>query len=115
MKENPCYHINLGVNSFATPTDNLRLEVSAACFHVLSYHHLDSARFESVRDRDTLLLSFYHHQVRIEGRNLRELAIAIQARTVESIKMIPSRYGGVAGNETGLVESIEVKANSEGD
>jgi hypothetical protein len=109
MKDNPCYQINRGVNSFATPTDNLRLEVSAACFHVLSYHHMDSAKFESAKDRDTLTLSFYHHQARIEGRNLRELAVAIQGRTVEFIKIIPNRYGGVAGNETGFVESIEVE------
>jgi hypothetical protein len=109
MNDNPSYQIKRGVNNFETPTDNLRLEVSATFFHVLSYHHMDSAKFESTKERDTLTLSFYHHQARIEGRNLRELAIAIQGRTVESIKIIPSRYGGVAGNETGFVESIEVE------
>ena len=71
---------------------------------------MDSAKFESAKDRDTLSLSFYHHQVRIEGRNLRELAIAIQGRTVEFIKIIPSRYGVVAGTESGFVESIDIEA-----
>jgi hypothetical protein len=109
MKEHPCYQINHGLNYSPAPTDNLRLEVSSACFHVLSYHHMDSAKFESTKDRDTLTLSFYRHQARIEGRNLRELAVAIQGRSVESIKTMPNRYSGVAGSEAGIVESIEVE------
>jgi hypothetical protein len=109
MKDTPSYGFNYGVNNSRTPVDNLRLEVSSECFHVLSYHHLDSAKFESAKDRDTLTLSFFRHQVRIVGRNLRGLAVELQRRTVEFIKAVPNRYGAVAGEEGGLVESIEVE------
>lgn len=110
--ESTCYKITRGVNSVPVPHDNLRLETSATCFYLLSYHHIDFAKFEADRERDTLTISFLNHQVRIGGRNLRELAIGIQDRSVEFIKPIPGRYSATAGNETGFVESIEVHQNS---
>ena len=72
---------------------------------------MDAAKFESAKDQDTLVISFLNHQVRMSGRNLRELAIAIQSRSVESIKPMPGRYSGAEGTEAGFVESIEVEAS----
>jgi hypothetical protein len=111
--ESPCYKITRGVNSNPVPLDNLRLETSATSFCLLSYHHMDFAKFEVAKDRDTLTISFVNHQVRIGGRNLRELALALQSRAVEFIKPMPGRYTAATGNEAGFVESIEVEAGNE--
>ena len=92
------------------PMDNLRLELNPASFYLLSYHHLECAKFEAGKDRDTLTLSFLGHQVRIQGRNLRDLAVAIQKRAIESVIQMPGRYSAV-GNQSGFVESIEVQVD----
>jgi len=93
------------------PMDGLRLEVSPDSFYLLSYHHLEFGKFESGKDRDVLTLAFIAHQVRIVGRNLRELAVAVQKRAVESITPMPNRYNATASAQGGLVEVIEVQAN----
>ena len=111
--ESPCYKINRGVNSNPAPLDNLRLETSPACFYLLPYHHLDIAKFESAKERDTLTIAFLNHHVRIMGRDLRELAIALQNRAVESIKPMPDRYSAAMEDQTGVVESIEVEETKE--
>jgi hypothetical protein len=111
--ECPCYKITRGVNGAPLPNDNLRLETSATCFYLLSYHHMDFAKFEAASDRDTLTISFLNHQVRIGGRNLRVLALGIQNRAIEFIKPAPARYSAATGTETGFVESIEVVAVGE--
>lgn len=79
---------------------------------MFSYHHLESAEFESSQERDTLTLSFLRHRVRILGKNLHTLTIGIQGRIVESIKSVPTRYAGVDGTEHGLVESIEIESEA---
>jgi len=94
------------------PMDSLRLEVNPESFYLLSYHHLEFAKFDAGKDRDTVTLSFLGHQVRIVGRHLRELAVAIQKRAVESIIQMPGRYSAAAGNQIGFVESIEVQADA---
>jgi hypothetical protein len=107
----PCYKFSRSVVGEHVPLDSLRLELSPTRFCFLSYHHLDIAIFESATDRDTLTISFLNHQVRIAGTNLRELAVAIQSRSVESIKPMPGRYSGAKAAEAGFVESIEVEAS----
>src|SRR3989442_4441772 len=111
--ESTCYKISRGINGNPMPQDNLRLETSSTSFCLLSYHHMDFAKFESAREHDTLTISFLNHQVRIGGRNLRELAVAIQGRAVEFIKLVPGRYSAAAGNEAGFVETIEIDERSE--
>jgi len=110
--ESHCYKITRGVNSVPVPNDNLRLETSATCFYLLPYHHMDFAKFDAARDRDTVTIAFLNHQVRICGRNLRELALGIQARAVEFIRLMPGRYAA-AGNEAGFVETIEIDERNE--
>ncbi|MGA2869955.1 MAG: hypothetical protein ABSF34_12455 [Verrucomicrobiota bacterium] len=92
------------------PVDGLRLEVNPESFYLLSYHHLEFGKFESGKDRDVLALAFTGHQVRIVGRNLRELAVALQKRAVEAIIPMPNRYSAAASAQGGLVEVIEVQA-----
>jgi len=93
------------------PMDNLRLEMNPESFYLFSYHHLEFAKFDSDKDRDTLTLSFLGHQVRIAGHHLRELAVAIQKRTVESIIQMPGRHSEVARSQAAFVEAIEVQAD----
>lgn len=109
MKDTPCFGFKLGVVGRCETLDNLRLEINTNRFHVLSYHHMDSFEFESANGKDTITASFYHHRVRIAGRNLRKLGAELQIRTVEFIKAIPTRYGMGVDDETGFVESIEVE------
>ena len=90
------------------PMDHLRVEVSASCFYLFPYHHMDLAKFESIKDRDTITISFLNHRVRICGTHLRDWAIALQTRTVEAILSVPERYAAV-GSEGGAIETIEVE------
>jgi hypothetical protein len=109
----PCYKLSRIVVDDHTPLDNLRLETTPACFYLVSYHHLNFAKFESTPEQDALTLTFLNQQVCITGKHLREMAVAIQGRAVEFIKPMPTRYGAVVNDEAGLVESIEVVVTGE--
>ena len=79
LKDSPCYKLSRCVVGENVPIDNLRLEMNPESFYLFSYHHLEFAKFDSDKDRDTLMLTFLSHQVRIAGHHLRELAVAIQS------------------------------------
>ena len=89
--------------------DSLRLELTPACFHLLFYHHLDEAKFESDKGGDRLTVSFLNRTVRLTGKNLRDLAMEIQRRNVESIKPMPDRYGSLADSKDVWVKAIEME------
>jgi len=103
-----CYRLSRTVVDEHIPLDNLRLETSPSGFCVLSYHHLDITKFESAGNQDTITMSFLNRTVRIAGTNLRELAIALQGRAVESIKPLVERYASVSGSDA-CVKSIEIE------
>jgi hypothetical protein len=107
--EFPCYGEHHGINGSPVPQDNLRLELNPNEFKILSYHHFEIAGFESAKSGDTLTISFLNHQVRITGKNLRPLALALQDRAVVFIKLVPARYGLVLEDNAAAVESIEVE------
>jgi hypothetical protein len=112
--ENSCFKIRRGVNSNPAPVDNLRLEMDAKSFYLLPYHHLELVTFESGEGLDTLTLSFLNRTVRITGKNLRDLGLALQDRAVEFVKPVPvfDRYSSLARNEAS-VKAIEIKENKE--
>jgi len=84
MRDNsPCYKLGRSVGGDPVPMDNLRLEISADRFYVLSYHHVELAKFESAQGADIITISFLNRTVCIKGKNLRNLGIALQARNVE--------------------------------
>jgi hypothetical protein len=101
-----CYELSRTVTGDHMPLDNVRLELTATCFYLLPYHHLELVKFESSRERDTISLTFVDHQVTIAGRNLRTLAVAFQERAVRAVQPMPKRYETAAGNDA-YVESIE--------
>ena len=93
------------------PMDHLRVEIDASCFYLFPYHHMELAKFESGEGKDTITISFLNRRVRISGTNLRDWAVALQTRTVESIKPVPARYAAL-GSEGGAVEAIEIEDTS---
>jgi hypothetical protein len=112
--ESPCYYIRRGVNNNPAPVDNLRLEVDSNSFYLLPCHHLELVKFEAGEGQDTLTLSFIKRTVFIKGKNLRELALALQDRCVEFVKPMPvfDRYSSLSIKE-GSVKTIEIQENQE--
>jgi len=104
MRTSPCYE---PASKFGG-ADSLRLELTPACFYLLPYHHLDMAKCESDKGGDTLTLSFLNRIVRMTGKNLRELAIQIQRRNVESAKPMPDKYGLLANDDI-WIKTIEIE------
>lgn len=110
--ENPCFKRRTGVNSDPVPMDHLRLELNSKGFLLLPYHHLELVKFEAGDGQDTLTLLFLNRTVCIAGKNLRELALALQDRCVEFVKPLPERYASLVGNEV-TVRTIEIEDNKE--
>jgi hypothetical protein len=109
----PCYKLGRHVNSDPVPMDNLRLETSPDCFYGLSYHHVELVKFESTPDVDIITITFLNRTVRIKGKNLRNLGVALQARCVEFIKPVVERYSSLATGEEGWVKTIEILEQKE--
>ena len=112
--ENPCFNLKCGVNGSHVPADNLRLELNPKGFLLLPYHHLELVTFESGDGQDTLTLSFLNRTVQITGKNLRDLALALQDRAVEFVRILPALdcYSSVAGKEA-AVKTIEIEDKKE--
>ena len=112
--ESPCYKIRTGVNSNPAPVDNLRLEPDANSFYLLPCHHLELVKFEAGDGQDAITMSFLKRTVFIKGKNLRELALALQDRCVEFIKPMPvfDRYSSLVVKESS-VKSIEIIDNQD--
>ena len=114
MNDNsPCYKLGRSVVGNFVPMDNLRLETSTDCFYGLSYHHIELVKFESTQDVDIITISFLNRTVRIKGKNLRNLGVALQMRGIESIKPMAERYSSLAAGEEGWVKSIEIEDKKE--
>lgn len=111
--ETPCYQKRNGVNGSDISMDNLRLELDSNSFYLLSYHHVELVKFESTPDVDIIAISFLNRTVRIKGKNLRNLGVALQTRCVEFIKPMAERYSSLAAGEDGWVKSIEILEQKE--
>lgn len=110
--ENPCFNRRTGVNGNVTAVDNLRLEPNSKSFVLLPYHHLELVTFETGDGQDTLTLLFLNRTVRITGKNLRDLGIALQDRNVEFVKPMPERYTAIAGGDVAIT-AITIEENKE--
>jgi hypothetical protein len=110
--DNLCFKKHLGVNSSPSAVDSLRLELNPKCFCLLPYHHLEFAKFESAQNEDVITMLFLNRTVRITGKNLRALGLALQDRTVEFIKPLPERYCSLAGDDAS-VKTIEIEDKKE--
>ena len=86
----------------------LRAELSDDNSFILPYTHLTFAEMKREEGRDVLTASFTSHDLRIVGKNLRELAIALQRLAVDWIKPAPARYAALAANEAVFIETIQI-------
>ena len=86
----------------------LRVELSDDRAFIFPYTHLTFASMEREEGRDVLTASFTTHYLRVVGKNLRELGIAMQRLAVDWIKPAPARYAVLASSEAVYIESIAV-------
>jgi hypothetical protein len=85
----------------------LRVELADGTFFVLPYQHLVCVRFEPGAD-EAINITISGHEVKITGKNLRELALGFQKFTVDWVKELPRRYVAVANGEGVHIASIAV-------
>ena len=86
----------------------LRVELADGTFFALPYQHLVCVGFEPGTD-DTINLTIARHEVKITGKNLRELALAFQRFTVDWVRELSARYSQ-AEMEGVCIASIKVDA-----
>jgi hypothetical protein len=91
----------------------LRIELNSGNLFVFPLSHFLSAEFTRIDGCDSLNLAFTTHEVRIRGRHLREVALALQKLAVEWIREIPQKYAALADTNAAFVQSIEVSAIGE--
>jgi hypothetical protein len=87
----------------------LRVELADGNLYVFPYRRLAFARFESGNDYDTLLVVLDTHQIRITGKHLREVALALQKSAVDWVRELPGRYGSQAEADHAWIASISVQ------
>jgi len=85
----------------------LRVELADGIFFVLPYQHLVCVGFEPGTD-DKINVTSARHEVKITGKNLRELALAFQKFTVDWVKELPARFVTAANGEGVHIASIVV-------
>jgi hypothetical protein len=85
----------------------LRVELADGTFFMLPYQHLVCVKFEPGTG-ESINITISGHQVRISGKNLRELALAFQKFTVDWVKELPGRFVAVANDEGVHIASIVV-------
>ena len=93
----------------------LRVDLQSGVFFVLPYSQFGFAHFAREADCETLRVSFATHDVRVAGRNLRELGLALQKLTVDWIREMPARYAALSEKGCVFIERIEIAEVSEGD
>ena len=86
----------------------LRVDLQSGAFFVLPYSHFALAHFDRDENEESLRIAFTTHEVRVSGRHLRELGIALQKLAVEWIREVPPRYATLAEKGRVFIERIEV-------
>ena len=93
----------------------LRVDLQNGAFFILPYSQFAFAHLEREDDSETLRISFTTHDVRVSGRSLRELGIALQKLAVEWIREVPKRYAALAEKGGTAIERIEITEVNEDD
>lgn len=91
----------------------VRVELGDGRFFILPYVHFAFANLEREGDDDVLTASFTTHDLRIVGKNLRELGIALQKFAVDWVKAAPARYATLTTKDTVFIQALEVKEVAE--
>lgn len=86
--------------------------IGTDCFYLRPYRHVELVKFESAQDEDVITMIFVKHTVRLMGKNLRDLGIALHGHCVEFDKPMPERYSSLAGGDV-AVTAIEIENKAE--
>ncbi len=70
----------------------LRVELRSGKIFILPYMHWGHAHLEKVEGIEGLTIHFNSHEVRVEGQNLKELLLELQAANVELLREIPEQF-----------------------
>jgi len=86
----------------------LRVELADGISYLFPYQHLAHVKFEPGTD-ETINITISSHEVKITGKNLRELALAFQKFTIDWVKELqPGRFVAAANGEGVHIASIVV-------
>lgn len=88
----------------------LRVEVTPAETFIFPYQQFLGAHHTRERESETLIISFSTHEITVSGRELDELATALQGLSIDRIKAVPARYGGLSDTGGTWITQIDVKA-----
>lgn len=91
------------------PCPCLRIETSPNESHVFPYQHLVTASLTSAEQIETLRLLFSSHDVKLQGRNLRTLLLALQDFAVKWLRAMPERYEGLETGDGGVITGIQIE------
>jgi len=86
----------------------LRVELADGSFYVFPYSRLQWARYEPGTAQDELHLLLDTHEVRITGKNLRDLDMTFQKLAVDWVRELAARYGATANEDTGYIFNIKI-------
>ncbi|MEI6715967.1 MAG: hypothetical protein WCO60_19625 [Verrucomicrobiota bacterium] len=99
----------------ATRPNGVRFELDEHRFFIFPFTYFITAEFSTSDGTDELKLTFSSYEIRISGRDLRELAIGFQKQTVEWVKVVPAHYAALVPTGAPLVLSITVESVVEGE
>lgn len=89
----------------------LRVERKSDAF-IFPYQQFLGAHHTRQGEVDSLIISFSTHEITISGRQLDEVALALQELAIVWIKTIPERYRELPKNEGPWITQIDVKPSS---
>ena len=88
----------------------LRVEITPEETFIFPYQQFLGAHHVRQRDSETLMICFSTHEITVSGRELGKITSALQDLSVEWIKAVPARYGGLPETEGTWIKRIEAKA-----
>jgi hypothetical protein len=91
------------------PCPCLRIETSPNESHVFPYQHLVTASLTSAEQIETLRLLFSSHDVKLQGRNLRTLLLALEDFAVKWLRTIPERYERLETGDGCVITGIQIE------
>lgn len=93
----------------------LRIELNSEETFFFPYRQFLGGRYNRVANQETLQISFSTHLITLSGRNLVELAVALEDLAISWIKPLTSRYRDLVEPDAAFVTNIEVKATGADD
>jgi hypothetical protein len=84
----------------------LRVELRSGRIFILPYMHWGHAHLEKVEGIEELTIHFNSHEVRVEGQNLKELLLELQAANVELLREIPQQFVQISNGV--IIHTIQV-------